>query len=615
MKVFSREKDSFAFSEFLHKPQGEKLQLGPAWDFDRSAASEGSHNANLSAEGWAHNEHEYRPFQYGWWNRLFADPNFKQKWMDRWQELRETVYSDANLVAVVHGHAEEIDEAHPRNTSRWPDAAPNGGAYADPGTVGFAAEVSHLTNWLLARAAWIDDQMAARPAIVLAAGESPDEVRVTLSHGGGVLYYTLDGSDPRASGGGIKAGALVYAGPFNVAVGVKINARAYDVTAPLGPWSGMETDTPQAVGDPNALRIVELMYNPPGSADDTEYFELLNTGTATIQLAGFQITEFSSGGFTFSGGSLAPGERIVVVKNQAAFAAAYPNVTNVAAGEFSGSLSNEGELVALLNPLGQTLQAFNYGDSNVVGWPELPDGEGWSLEYIGPLTAGENPLDGAPNDPFDDPANWRASVQEGGSPGTDGEPNTPVVSGDFNGDGIVSGADFLAWQRGFGSANAQKQNGDANNDHIVDVQDLNVWKNQYGGPPPHAVAAVTVGVQTGTDAALPAFPAVVAPVVAPQVAATTEPPRRQAGNYWIETLALASPFRRPAAPSPAVERPNAESTDVAFAGFGDEPVTRRASALDLIVMEWPAEEEAASVDEFGGLNASEIAALLAASGK
>ena len=66
------------------------------------------------------------------------------------------------------------------------------------------------------------------------------------------------------------------------------------------------------------------MYNPPGSGDETEYFELLNTGDEPINLAGVKITEFSSGGYTFSGGTLAAGERIVVVKDQAAFAAAYP---------------------------------------------------------------------------------------------------------------------------------------------------------------------------------------------------------------------------------------------------------------------------------------------------
>jgi hypothetical protein len=54
-----------------------------------------------------------------------------------------------------------------------------------------------------------------------------------------------------------------------------------------------------------------------------------------------------------------------------------------------------------------------------------------------------------------------------------------VLSGDFNGDGRVDGADFLAWQRGVGGSGNQ-QAGDATGNGAVDGNDLAVWRSRFG---------------------------------------------------------------------------------------------------------------------------------------
>src|SRR5262249_40783614 len=70
---------------------------------------------------------------------------------------------------------------------------------------------------------------------------------------------------------------------------------------------------------------------------------------------------------------------------------------------------------------------------------------------------------------------------------------TPAFA-DFDHNFNVDGADFLAWQRGFGlSASAVKADGDADNDHDVDSDALAMWADQYGEPaPPVAAAASTL---------------------------------------------------------------------------------------------------------------------------
>ena len=63
-------------------------------------------------------------------------------------------------------------------------------------------------------------------------------------------------------------------------------------------------------------------------------------------------------------------------------------------------------------------------------------------------------------------------------------------SGDFSGDGVVDGADFLAWQRGFGSAAPTLADGDADRNGVVDGADLATWAAQYGSVALSGSAAV-----------------------------------------------------------------------------------------------------------------------------
>ena len=119
--------------------------------------------------------------------------------------------------------------------------------------------------------------------------------------------------------------------------------------------------------------------------------------------------QFTNGiDFTFAPSTtLTPGERIVVVRNQAAFESRYGTGLNVA-GEFQSdsSLSNGGEKIKLDDASGSTIQDFTYDDSG--NWPGRPDGKGASLEVID--TAGD----------YDSASNWRSSNEYGGTPATAG---------------------------------------------------------------------------------------------------------------------------------------------------------------------------------------------------
>ena len=58
----------------------------------------------------------------------------------------------------------------------------------------------------------------------------------------------------------------------------------------------------------------------------------------------------------------------------------------------------------------------------------------------------------------------------------------PNISADFDGDGRVTGLDFLAWQANFSIDNgATRVQGDADGNGTVDASDLAIWRAQHGG--------------------------------------------------------------------------------------------------------------------------------------
>ena len=165
-------------------------------------------------------------------------------------------------------------------------------------------------------------------------------------------------------------------------------------------WSALD-EALFVVGDRSTdLYVSEIMYHPlPGGA---EFLELANRGSTSHSLSDLGL----SGGIQFDFGDsnvvqLAPGERLVLVRDAAQFASAYPGIDF--AGEYDGALGNGGDSFALTADDGTTLWAIAYGDD--APWPEGTDGDGHSLTFV----------DGDPNAP----ASWRASVSAGGSPDSD----------------------------------------------------------------------------------------------------------------------------------------------------------------------------------------------------
>ena len=188
---------------------------------------------------------------------------------------------------------------------------------------------------------------------------------------------------------------------------------------------GNVVNTFDYVGSPTLaqqfLRVSEIMYHPapvngdPNVPDEYEYIELKNiSASTTLNLNGVR---FDSGiTFNFTGSAvttLAPGGRVLVVKNAAAFNSRYGGGLPVA-GQFIGTLDNGGERLRLLDNIGEEVLDFDYEDD----WYPITDGLGFSLVIVN-----EN----AEPDLWDSKINWRASAQRNGSPGNN-DPAPPAFA-------------------------------------------------------------------------------------------------------------------------------------------------------------------------------------------
>ena len=131
---------------------------------------------------------------------------------------------------------------------------------------------------------------------------------------------------------------------------------------------------------------------------------MLNAGATPASLNG---AYFSEGiGYTFGDVTLAPGQTFVIVRDAAAFTAAYPGVT--IGGVFTDSLDNGGETLTLRDIAERIIFSVAYWDSNTPGWPAAADGDGATLVLRRPFSATINPAL---------PSSWRASGTAGGRPG------------------------------------------------------------------------------------------------------------------------------------------------------------------------------------------------------
>ena len=118
--------------------------------------------------------------------------------------------------------AAQLQEAQKRNYERWPmlNRAINPNYYVNST---YEQEVRWVKNFATSRLNWMEKQFPPVPKAAIKT--NADGKNATLATTAGEIYFTLDGTDPRASGGEISAAAQAYKTPLPLQPGAKLFAR------------------------------------------------------------------------------------------------------------------------------------------------------------------------------------------------------------------------------------------------------------------------------------------------------------------------------------------------------------------------------------------------------
>ncbi|MBT3468140.1 MAG: hypothetical protein HN467_02340 [Opitutae bacterium] len=260
------------------------------------------------------------------------------------------------------------------------------------------------------------------PVLSRHGGKFDDGFALTINNPAatGVIYYTLDGADPRLPGDLVASTAKAYTEPITFSDNlVSFKTRVLKD----GEWSALSEayfQLKSVVDATSSIAVTAINYNPfkplpaelavdPGLiAEDFEFIELTNSGPIGVDLEGVR---FEAGNpfdeFIFDSHTLEAGGRILLVHNKSAFEIRYGAGLPIV-GNYTGKLSNKGEAIRLLAADGSQIANFQYGSSG--SWPGRSDGKGSVLEIIDPAKSAS------------DSSNWRSSKVFLGTPGSSSPP-------------------------------------------------------------------------------------------------------------------------------------------------------------------------------------------------
>ena len=242
-----KEVDAYTFSSYFSKDRNGPMSAFPLWDVDRSLgnANYASSNTSFGMKWWSVGAN------YTYYTRLHQDPEFNDRYWNRWTALRrshfakdtlfnriESTYrlltdgSTADIVNAATTATMAVQAPAARHYRRFPILGVNTNTSGQAGQANrttWRHEVDALKSWLAERLDWIDGAGQPINTTTLAERLKPTDV-IGVPSGqpayggsvpvgfqfrlhnpnpaGGTTHYTIDSADPRQTGGALDAAAL-----------------------------------------------------------------------------------------------------------------------------------------------------------------------------------------------------------------------------------------------------------------------------------------------------------------------------------------------------------------------------------------------------------------------
>lgn len=160
IQEISKNGDAFgSTSTYLYKKRDGKLYWGPLWDFDFVAWGATEYSQN-QCEGFTQNRNT-------WFRRLFNDPEFYQKVVERWPAIKEQLLEACRDGGQIDKYSQKQYNSQKYNYGIW-------GKYSDRGDdwwwvnaleeqndreITYDSEVERLKQWVAERVKWIDEHL------------------------------------------------------------------------------------------------------------------------------------------------------------------------------------------------------------------------------------------------------------------------------------------------------------------------------------------------------------------------------------------------------------------------------------------------------------------------
>jgi hypothetical protein len=179
MQELTNNVDGYRYSTFFYKKRdsdGGKVYAGPLWDFDLCYGNVDYSYTNLSTSGWLYKDlGQDGSSRINWWSRMMKDKDYRAKFVERWQELRQGPFSSDSIMSYIDGTVNYLKDPVSRNFLKWPIL----GMYVWPNEfIGqtYDEEVNYLKTWISGRVRWMDDNISQASAEV----EEPYAVPFTI---------------------------------------------------------------------------------------------------------------------------------------------------------------------------------------------------------------------------------------------------------------------------------------------------------------------------------------------------------------------------------------------------------------------------------------------------
>ncbi len=161
-ELFRNNDAIFVSSDFMWKDtdaaadaKDRLLNMGPLWDFDRSAGNVNYYDNWMTDGCWVS-----KPYQPNWISRMFDNPDFLALTLSRWQQKRPALETFINT--SIDTYARRLASAQQRNFQRWPIfGVPLTNYYV---WQSYAEEIAFVRQFLTRRMAWLDQAYASPEA-------------------------------------------------------------------------------------------------------------------------------------------------------------------------------------------------------------------------------------------------------------------------------------------------------------------------------------------------------------------------------------------------------------------------------------------------------------------